>query len=539
MNMNEPGIELLVDKLTLQVKSLQEGFELLTRARDLKELGEKYCLILRGNLFTTNVNLFYKVNDETLWEPLSVHSNDASDYTELLDEDVSLNIKSLEESKFKVAAVLPLIDKSYLGLLVGEKFDGSDYSSIDIIMLQIYMQLLDNAYQSFLNQKKEKELSFELNNRVLQLNSLIDTGIEISKLQNSESLLELALARAVSLTNASAGCLEITSESSGDTNFVFPPMIDMKQVAVSENKITSEFTYADIFYRFTLSDKESREGVVPFDTTDEILLDAFARQVYAALENEFLLKEAVEKENFERELSVAASIQQRIIPETLPQIDGFDIAGINIPSKEVGGDYYDTIKLNDGRFALIMADVAGKGVPASLLVSTLNASLSAYLDMNTPLDDMAVKINTVIYQASTSDKFITFFMAILNPQTGELDIVNAGHNPMLLLRKNGDLVKLEAGGVAFGMFDMGLPFATSKDKMEKGDRLLLYTDGIPEAMTIEEEEYSDERLEDFFKNNLTGTSKEFIDIIVKDVKGFAGNAPQSDDITALYLIRND
>ena len=154
---------------------------------------------------------------------------------------------------------------------------------------------------------------------------------------------------------------------------------------------------------------------------------------------------------------------------------------------------------------VIMADVAGKGVPASLLVSTLNASLSAYLDMNTPLDDMAVKINTVVYQASTSDKFITFFMAILNPESGELEIINAGHNPMLLLRKNGELVRLEAGGVAFGMFDMGLPF--------------------------------DERLEEFFQGNLTDNAKEFIDLIVKDVKKFTGNAPQSDDITALYLIK--
>lgn len=538
MNMNEPGIDVLVDKLTLQVKSLQEGFEILTQAKDLNELGRKYCLVLRGNLLTTNVNLFYKKQNSSKWDALSVHSKDASSNTGLFEEDVSLNINSLENSDFKIVATLPLIDKSFFGLLVGEKFDSTEYSSLDIIMLQIYLQLLDNAYQSFLNQKKEKELSFELNNRVLQLNSLIDTGIEISKLQNSESLLELALARAVSLTNASAGSLEITSENSEKTNIVFPPMFDIKQVKESDNKIESEFTYSNIDYHFALADKESRTGLVDFDTTDKILLDAFARQVYAALENEFLLKEAVEKENIQRELSVAASIQQRIIPDSLPKIEGYDIAGINIPSKEVGGDYYDTIKLSDGRFALIMADVSGKGVPASLLVSTLNASLSAYLDMNTPIEEIAVKINTVIYQASTSDKFITFFMALLNPETGELDILNAGHNPMLLLRKNGEMVQLEAGGVAFGMFDMGLPFATAKDKMEKGDRLLLYTDGIPEAMTIDEEEYSDERLEDFFQTNLTDSSQEFIDIIVKDVKKFAGKAPQSDDITALYLIKN-
>lgn len=535
--MNDSGIEVLVDKLTLQVKSLQEGFELLTKAKDLKELGRKYCLVLRGNLFTTNVNLFYKKENSSRWGALSVYSDEALNNTGLFKEDVSLNINSLENHNFKIAATLPLIDKSFFGLIIGEKFDKTEYSSLDIIMLQIYLQLLDNAYQSFLNQKKEKELSFELNNRVLQLNSLIDTGIEITKLQNSDTLLELALARAVSLTNASAGSLEMSSEHGENNVFVFPPMYDISQVKEAANRIESEFTFEDIKYQFALANKESRTGLAEFDTTDEILLNAFAKQVHAALENEYLLKEVVEKENIQRELSVAASIQQRIIPESLPDINGYDIAGINIPSKEVGGDYYDTIKLSDGRYALIMSDVSGKGVPASLLVSTLNASLSAYLDMNTPIEEIAVKVNTVIFKASTSDKFITFFMALLNPETGELDILNAGHNPMFLLRKNGELVKLDAGGVAFGMFDMGLPFATSKDKLEVGDRLLLYTDGIPEAMTIDEEEYSDERLEKFFRTNLTDGSREFIDIIVKDVKDFAGNAPQSDDITALYLIR--
>ena len=221
----------------------------------------------------------------------------------------------------------------------------------------------------------------------------------------------------------------------------------------------------------------------------------------------------------------------------MPVIPGYDLAGINIPSKEVGGDYYQTMELNEGRVALIIGDVAGKGVPASLLVSTLDACLGAYLDVQIPLSDMAVKINSIIYKASPLDKFITFFIAILEPKSGELDIINAGHNPIFLLRKNGKLDKIDAGGVAFGMFDMGLPFEGEKLKINKGERLLLYTDGIPEAMNEKEEEYSDERLEKFFIKNKPVKAETFINNIVSDVKKHTGNTPQSDDITALYLIR--
>jgi len=193
--------------------------------------------------------------------------------------------------------------------------------------------------------------------------------------------------------------------------------------------------------------------------------------------------------------------------------------------------------LTDGRYAFIIADVAGKGVPAALLVSTLNASLKAYLDMNLPLSELAIKINKIIYNASPPDKFITFFIALLNPSSGELDVINAGHNPSLILRNDGSLEKIEAGGVAFGMFDMGLPFDGQKLKLNPGERMLLFTDGIPEAMTMDEVEYSDEKLEKFFIKHNKETAQEFIEKLILDVKNFTLDTPQSDDITALCVIR--
>jgi sigma-B regulation protein RsbU (phosphoserine phosphatase) len=536
--MSNDELNLLVDKLNLQVKSFQEGFEVLSQARNLNDLAKHFSHILRGNLLTLNVNIFYLEKDEENWVELYVHDQKSFDQVKHFKADLLPKIEFLEHDVFKVVITLPLIDKNFFGLIIGGKIDKKAYSELDKISIQIFMQLLGNAYQAFINQKKEKELLFSLNNKVLQLNSLIDTGIELSSIHNTDSLLDLALERSVVLTNASAGGVFIEKEGKSIQELTFPPGLDKEYLDNSENKLKTKFSLLEKDYSFILIEKESRTGVVEFDDTDEILLGAFARQLQSAIENEHLHKEALETENIKKELSVASEIQKKIIPESLPEIEGYNIAGTNIPSKEVGGDYYDCLKLNDGRYALIMADVAGKGVPASLLVSTLNASLNAYLDLQVPLEQLATKINSIIYNSSPSNKFITFFISILNPATGELDVVNAGHNPSLLLRKNKTLVKIEAGGVAFGMFDMGLPFAGEQLVMEKGDRLLLFTDGIPEAMNHEEEEYSDERLEEFFCNNLPESAEKFISNLVKDVRKHTGSTPQSDDITALYLIRS-
>jgi len=438
----------------------------------------------------------------------------------------------------KACVNLPLVDKSVMGITVGAKLDKSDFTEFDKITLQIFLQLLDNAYQSFLNRQKEKDLIFELNQRVLQLNNLIDTGIDLSKFENRQLLFELALQRAAVLTDTSLALVTRSSNKETLEEITFPPGIESSIVTGSENKISASFSYLEKEYVFTLANKESRAGDAVYTDLDKLLLEAIARQVNAAIENEFLHEQSLIKERIEQEINVAASIQQKVIPQELPEIPGYDLAGINIPSREVGGDYYDCIDLGDDRFALVMADVAGKGIAASLLVNTLNASLYAYLDNKTPLVEMTDKLNKIIYNASPSDKFITYFISVLNAKTGELDIVNAGHNPVLLLKDNNTLHKIEAGGVGLGMFDMGIPYEGEKLTLKPGERLFLFTDGIPEAMNESEEEYSDERMEEFFLKNKTTTAKEYVDKIVMDVKSFAGNAEQSDDITLLYLIRD-
>ena len=528
----------IVEKLALQVDSFQEGFQLLSESRTVNDMAKSFARLLQGNFLVSDVNIFYKQNLNAEWK--IIHGIKDDNYSCLIDSknDLLQTYFDVKED-VKICVILPLIDKTIFGITVGEKLNKSDFSELDKISLQVFLQLLGNAYQSFLNRQKEKNLIFELNQRVLQLNNLIDTGIDLTKFENKSFLFELSLERAAVLTDSSTALIQILSDDKIIEEKIFPPGFESSNILKSKNIISSSFSYQDREYNFMLANKESRTGVAEFTDLDQILLDAIARQVNAAIENEFLHEQSLIKERIEQEINVAASIQQKIIPTELPKIDGFDVAGINIPSREVGGDYYDCIDLGNGKFALIIADVSGKGIAASLLVNTLNASLYAFLNFDISLTEMTDKLNKIIYNASPPDKFITYFIAVLDSKTGELDIVNAGHNPILVLKQNGSLEKIDAGGVGLGMFDMDIPCEGEKITLQAGERLFLYTDGIPEAMNETEDEYSDERMEEFFLKNKTTTAQEYVDKIVSDVKSFAGNAEQSDDITALYLIRKN
>jgi phosphoserine phosphatase RsbU/P len=527
----------LVEKLSLQVGSFQEGFEILCKSFSFEEMVKNFLHLMRGNFIVSEIYAYHKKQSDSEWSLVaSLKNNDLSDKSYLVDSN-DLSINYLEKEKFDVSVTLPLSDKSSFGILIGSKLDKSEFSDFDKITLQILLQVFDSAHKSFLNQKKEKELVFELNEKVVQLNNLVDTLIEASQYDKRSVLFELALERMASLTNASFALFQIKKDDNIVQQQSFPPTFSVDDVLNSELTIESSFDFNNLSYQFFLAEKETRAGATNFNDLDKLLLDAITRQVRSSIENEFLNNQAIEKEKMEKELNVAASIQQRILPEELPLIKGYDLAGTNIPSREVGGDYFNTIALGNGKYALIIADVAGKGIGAALLVSTLDAALHSYLEFDLPLTKMADKLNKLIYKSSPPDKFITFFIAVLNSETGELDIVNAGHNPILLLKEDNSIHKIEAGGVGLGMLDMEIPYEGTKLNLEKGGRLFLYTDGIPEAMNENEEEYSDEQMEKFFVRNNTSGSQEYVDKLVDDVKKFSGNAEQSDDITLLYLIR--
>jgi sigma-B regulation protein RsbU (phosphoserine phosphatase) len=533
------GSQIQFSRLVLHIDSLQEGFELLSRATTVREMGTRLFQLVRGSLTTVEGCVAFRPHGENAWQILHRKGTVAEQDVSFPEEVNGFSLNVNKGRLLPVLALQPLLDGSSLALALGHKLaKRSPYTQHDRIALRILLQLFANAYQSHLHRLREKQLVFSLNHRVLQLNSLIDTGIALSRTRQDRTLYRLAIEQAAALTNASQGSVTIATGRSLVERISFPEGSRPPRGIPANQRIRASFKFLGQTHTFELTGKESRQGVVPFEETDRLLLESLARQVHAARESHYLHAQEIEKQKIERDITVAASIQQRILPKSLPAIPEYDLSGINIPTKLVGGDYYDCIPLADGRYALVMADVAGKGVPAALLVSSFHAYLSAYLESRVTLVDLAKRLNTVIYRASTEERYITAILALFNPATGELESINAGHTPMYLLRKEGTFVELGRGGLALGMMDMDFPYETDSVVLERGDRLLLFTDGVSEAMNAAGNLYdTDGALRDLVVRHRPGRSEQFIRALILDIQRFVGPAPQADDITALYLMR--
>jgi sigma-B regulation protein RsbU (phosphoserine phosphatase) len=278
-----------------------------------------------------------------------------------------------------------------------------------------------------------------------------------------------------------------------------------------------------------------RRGV--FNRQDEQFLEAFSDHVALAVESAYLHQAIIEKELVEKEIRIAAEIQQKLLPTVIPAVTGYEMDALAIPCKTIGGDYYDIIPVTFGRYVLVIADVSGKGIPAALLVSTLHASLHAYVEARLPLTELVSRLNRIVYRNTPPERFITMFVAEFNPRTHTLTYVNAGHNPPYVVNAaSDDLRQLAAGGLPLGMFE-DLPYQSETVTLHPGDHVLMYTDGVTEAMNPAMEEYGDVRFLKNVRRSLGLPLRELRESIHGDVHAFTGAEPQSDDLTFLLLRR--
>jgi sigma-B regulation protein RsbU (phosphoserine phosphatase) len=272
-----------------------------------------------------------------------------------------------------------------------------------------------------------------------------------------------------------------------------------------------------------------------FDKEDELFLKAFSEHAALAIENARLYQTSMESERVQKELQIAGEIQQRLLPKEIMPIPHYEIAAAAQPCTSVGGDFYDIISLGNNRFAFVMADVTGKGVPAALLVSTLHASLRAYIQSDTDLSDLTAKLNNLVFENSPTERFITFFIMILDCSEHTITYVNAGHNcPYLLRPQSEDIIELEASGLPLGMLG-NMSYESKQINLGRDDVLALYTDGVTEAMDKSKQQYSEERLKRALKNSLVAPARQIKDDILEDVRAFIGQEPPSDDLTLLVL----
>jgi sigma-B regulation protein RsbU (phosphoserine phosphatase) len=255
----------------------------------------------------------------------------------------------------------------------------------------------------------------------------------------------------------------------------------------------------------------------------------------AALENERLFTEEIEKKRLESEISIALEIQKNLLPKEPPITENFDIYGFSLPTYQVGGDYFDYIKIDENRLLLAIADVSGKGIPASLIMANTQAALRVLARNKIDPVSIANQINSLLYENTSPDKFVTCFFGVLDQTNNQFTYLNAGHNPPYLFKSDGTMHELHEGGLILGFMEHDFGYNTGNVKLESGDLIIMFTDGVTESHNIAHEEYGEQRLLELIKEVKHHNSFDIAQAISADVKKFAGNCPQFDDITTIVL----
>jgi len=271
-----------------------------------------------------------------------------------------------------------------------------------------------------------------------------------------------------------------------------------------------------------------------FTEDDLRVLTALANVAAAKIENVRLLEESLEKRRMEEDMRMAAEIQTGLLPRQAPVIPGWDLAGSNRPCRTVGGDYYD-FATERGRLLLALGDVSGKGTGAALLMTVLRAAVRAHW-MEPQLGEAVGRINRTVSQNVPSSKYVTFFLAALDPGSGRLDYVNAGHNPPILVRAGGGVEKLTAGGLVLGIFE-AVSYEGGAVVMEPGDMLVVYSDGVTETWDPDGEEFGEEKLAALAAENRVLGADAAQNAILCEIERFEQGARATDDRTLVVLKR--
>jgi serine phosphatase RsbU (regulator of sigma subunit) len=286
-------------------------------------------------------------------------------------------------------------------------------------------------------------------------------------------------------------------------------------------------------------------GLIYLDTPDRIreftredlnLLTVMANVAAIRIEHARLNEIEEAERAMAKDMQQAALIQQRLLPDKAPRVEGLDLAAKTVAARAVGGDYYDFISFSDGQVGMIVGDVAGKGTPAALLMSSLQARVHVLFDDPSELAAKLERLNKTTCQNCPDNRFITFFMGILHPRTGDLRYVSAGHNPPLIVRAKGGYEALGGGGVILGILPLA-KYQESLAKLGHGDILVLFSDGVTEAADPNDNEYGEERLANLIAELSDRPAAEIVEEIHKSVHEFTRGAPPADDITVMIARR--
>lgn len=568
-----------INRRLIELSSLFEISQLLNSSLDLHQVLNNILLIPMGRLMLSKGIIYLKDQGKLspkLWKGLpeiivdkTLHLTDLPPDIGIL-ECTDIKIAELDNdidhfNKNKLALIVPIHSQEKLiGIIAyGTKLNKKPFTLEEKDFLSSLANLSATAIENALQVQEIQKVNKLLDERIQQLKTLFDIAQGLSATLESEKIIKL-------LTYALMGqmlvyhyaivvygdeglqkydgkgfsqdALESLISTEPDIlKFDSPTLIGKISNKKLSNKLIKigaqviiPMRHQNKFLGFILLGEKINKQ--QYSEIDLEFLATIVSQAIISMENARLFIETMEKQRIEQELQVAKTIQKKLLPREIVQIQGYDTWGINNSSKEVGGDYFDVIPVTSNRFALAIGDVSGKSVPAALIMANLQAGLRTIISENPHLDQVVGKLNNLIYQNTDPDKYVTFFVGILDSNSHEFTYVNAGHNPPLFIDSQNNFHLLEEGGIILGMMP-DFVYQVGKVKFQPDDLLVCYTDGVNEALNIEEEEFGEKRLQELILKHRQLDSRQLSDKIIAEIYHFCEGAPQYDDITLLTARR--
>jgi sigma-B regulation protein RsbU (phosphoserine phosphatase) len=468
-------------------------------------------------------------------------------------------------AKLGLRLMVPILSNNRcLGLMVySNKSSEQNYAPNDLEYLNSLANLAATAVENALIFQQLNDVNRRLDKKIQELNTLFEISKELNSTLEGDKIVsvlayalmgELMVQRCLIYTQENGALdlrvnkgfrgeeLEVLREESFRQRLrqISQPVLTSKLV---EDDLRANLQGKGVMLILPMLSQNTVRGLVLLGekiTKAEFLDDdvefssTLCNAAMISIENARLFQETIEKQKLEEELAIAREIQQRLLPKEAPELGDFELAAINIPTRQVGGDYYDYFPIDENRYLITIADVSGKGVPAALLMTNLQATLHAMMTAEIPFAQIVFRINNFVHRNTTMDKFITAFFAIFDRQNGMITSINAGHNPPYLFHADGGFETLSEGGLLLGMFP-NAPYKSESKQLREGDWVVLYTDGVSEAMSVSDEEFGEKRLEEIIRAGRDTSAAGMIEAISNAVKKHTEGAPQSDDITLVVL----
>lgn len=453
-----------------------------------------------------------------------------------------------------IRLLLPVRDnESDIGAIaLGSKITGASFQKEELQFVQSLVNMASAAVRNSLILEELRKANRDLRMTLHQINTLFDLSKEFNTKVDRSHVLK-------TFSHGLMGQMVVRSylfylrRPDGTFKLVSGKQITAKDLALEfldgiQNLVRAEpgdhLDQSGIAIALPIRQQGTVHGVLclgakmngfPYNDEDIEFLYTLGSLAVTSIENAELIEERIAKQQLEEELRMARTIQRRLLPDKIPDVSGIEISTLALPSREVGGDYFDVAPLNKNRTLFMIADVTGKGVPAALLMSSIHACTHVMLPMDLTLQEAIEHTNRMLHENTDPDKFITAFAAVYYPDKS-LAFVNAGHEPPLLIRANGQVERLSDGGPLLGIVP-NVPYEAGYITLAPGDLIIMYTDGVTEAMGKAMDEYTEKRLLDLALSNRSCSADALTELIQSDIQQFTGPVEMLSDDRTLIVIK--